>query len=130
MPTGFRVETGSALSQKLLPLAPRLSAMLKRMRDSGAATPLRPITAGRIKEHMAAAGFRMHNSEICAMVNHLRRAGNPIASNGDGYFWANTRDELEPTIQHMRERIASMSDALGGMTRRFYSGQRELPLNT
>lgn len=130
MPTGSRVETGSALSNKLLPLAPRLSVMLKRMRESGAATPARPVTAGRIKGHMATSGFVVHNSEICAMVNYLRRTGHPIASNGDGYFWANTKDELEPTIKHMRERIASMSDALGGMVRRFHSGQGELPLNT
>lgn len=130
MPSGFRVETGSALSHKLTPLAPRLASMLRRMRESGTATPADPITAQRIRERAASVGFNVHNSEICAMVNHLRRTGHPIASNGDGYFWALSEEELAPTIRHMRERIAAMSDAISGMARPFYSGQRELPLDT
>lgn len=130
MPTGFRVETGSALSPKLLPLAPRLASLLFRLRENGTVTPACPITASRIKARMLDAGISVHNSEVCAMVNHLRRAGHPIASTGDGYFWAQTREELDSTVQHMQERIASMRDAVNGMLRSFQNSQTELPFRT
>ena len=42
-------------------------------------------------------------------VRALRRAGVPIASCSDGYFLAESFDEIEPTIEDLRARMKSLA---------------------
>ena len=41
------------------------------------------------------------NQELRDAVNALRREGVPIASNGSGYFYAATEQEVRATIAHL-----------------------------
>ena len=34
----------------------------------------------------------------------------PIGSNGKGYFWAKSSEELDNTIQHLKQRINSQNE--------------------
>lgn len=130
MPTGFDVETGSALSPRLQPIAHKLASFLQATRARGDVTPDKPMPSWKIRERSLASGYKLAGSDICAMVNYLRRNGYPIASTKYGYFWANSIGELETTIKHMAERIASMQDAVEGMKQRFTSKQIDLPFHT
>ena len=47
--------------------------------------------------------------EVRALVSHLRVAeGAPIASQGNGYFWATKPEELDATIEHVENRLARL----------------------
>ena len=47
----------------------------------------------------------------------LRRDGVPIASNGSGYFYAATDQEVRATIAHLTRRISGIAAAIRGLDR-------------
>ena len=49
--------------------------------------------------------FGAKGKELRDAVNALRRKGIPIASNGSGYFYAATEQEVRATIAHLTHRI-------------------------
>ena len=72
--------------------------------------------------------FGIKGKELRDAVNALRREGVPIASNGSGYFYAATEQEVRATIAHLTHRIAA---AIRGLTRSldvFDTAQTRLPL--
>jgi hypothetical protein len=124
MPTGFKVESGAALSHKLATIAPTILNFLK---DNRTAWPnLKPLSAGYLC-HWASESYqlKLEGSDVRAIVNYLRQSGEPIGSNAEGYFYALTRAELDSTVQHLSERIAAISKALHGMTRKFTDGKQQ-----
>ena len=65
-------------------------------------------------------------------VNALRRDGVPIASNGSGYFYAATDQEVRATIAHLTRRISGIAAAIRGLDRtleREDTAQPRLPLD-
>lgn len=75
--------------------------------------------------------FSVKGIEVRQIVNSLRRDGVPIASNGGGYFYAATEQEVRGTIAHMKHRIGGIAAAIRGLERsldRFDERQTRLPL--
>ena len=70
-------------------------------------------------------------TELRQLVNQLRRAGIPIASNSSGYFYAATEQEVRATIGHLTRRISGIAAAIHGLNRsleQFDTDQTRLPL--
>ena len=75
--------------------------------------------------------FCIKGIEVRQLVNGLRREGVPIASDGSGYFYAATGQEVRSTIAHMRHRIGGIAAAIRGLERslgRFDERQTRLSL--
>lgn len=62
------------------------------------------------------AAFDLRGKELRDLVNTLRRSGEPIASSGAGYFYAETEQEVRATIAHMTHRIGGIAAAIRGLT--------------
>lgn len=76
--------------------------------------------------------FSIKGIEVRHLVNLLRRKGVPIASNGSGYFYAETDQEVRATVNHLTRRISGIAAAIQGLNRsseRFDTGQIRLPLD-
>ena len=69
--------------------------------------------------------FGIKGIQVRHMVNALRRDGVPIASNGSGYFYAATDQEVWATIAHLTRRISGMDRTL----EREDTAQTRLPLD-
>lgn len=54
-------------------------------------------------------------SEVRRIVNRLRERGEPIASDGEGYFIAKTYEELEHTLRQLDSRINAIKRARDGL---------------
>ena len=61
--------------------------------------------------------FGVKGKELRDTVNALRRESVPIASNGSGYFYAATEQEVRTTIAHLTNRIGGIAAAIRGLTR-------------
>lgn len=76
--------------------------------------------------------FGIKGIEVRHLVNQLRRDGVPIASSGNGYFYAATEQEVRATIAHLTRRISGIAAAIRGLNRsleRFDTEQTCLPLD-
>ena len=76
--------------------------------------------------------FGIKGIQVRHMVNALRRDGVPIASNGSGYFYAATDQEVRATIAHLTRRISGIAAAIRGLDRtleREDTAQTRLPLD-
>lgn len=76
--------------------------------------------------------FSITGKELRQLVNRLRREGVPIASNGSGYYYAATEQEVRATIAHLTRRIGGIAAAIHGLNRsleRFDDTQTRLPLD-
>ena len=88
------------------------------------------------KSHLIAGSaleqqLSMGGSDLRKRISRLRRKGVPIASNGNGYFYAATEQEVRATIAHMTHRISGIAAAIRGLSRsleRFDTAQTRLPL--
>ena len=74
----------------------------------------------------------LKGSEIRREVNRLRTAGEPIASDANGYYIATTPEELIATIINLQSRrnameraIEGLNDARFNMTFGYTAGQKE-----
>ena len=72
-----------------------------------------PICGSRIARAFGTTGV-----EIRRLVNIARCNGEPICSNGKGYYIACSKEELESTINSLEGRIAVMRKARDGLTRK------------
>lgn len=73
--------------------------------------------------------FSVTGKQLRETINHLRRNGVPIASNGSGYYYAATEQEVRATIAHLTRRIGGIAAAIQGLTRsleRFDTAQTRL----
>lgn len=76
--------------------------------------------------------FGIKGIQVRHMVNALRRDGVPIASNGSGYFYAATDQEVRATIAHLTRRISGIAAAIRGLDwtlEREDTAQTRLPLD-
>lgn len=75
--------------------------------------------------------FAVTGKELRQLVNRLRREGVPIASDGSGYYYAATEQEVRATIAHLTRRISGIAAAIHGLNRSlelFDEAQVRLPL--
>lgn len=62
-----------------------------------------------------ARAFCISGVAVRRLINAARTNGDPICSNGKGYYIAKDKEELRRTIESMRGRINMMNDAVAGM---------------
>lgn len=77
--------------------------------------------------------FHLSGRKLRQAVNDLRCAGHPICSDENGYFYAETPQELEATIRQLLSRIGKIAEAKNGLVRAMAlfpdaGGQISLPL--
>lgn len=75
--------------------------------------------------------FSVTGKDLRQLVNGLRRDGVPIASDGSGYYYAATEQEVRATIAHLTRRISGIAAAIHGLNRSlelFDDAQVRLPL--
>lgn len=72
----------------------------------------KPICGSRI-----ASAFGVDGIEVRRLVNVARCSGDPICSNGKGYYIASDKEELQRTISSLDGRIAVMTNARDGLER-------------
>jgi len=53
--------------------------------------------------------------EVRSIVHFLRQEGYPIGSSGNGYYWAFRPKDLDPTIEHLKQRINAIQNALNAV---------------
>ena len=63
----------------------------------------------------SARAFCISGVAVRRLINAARTNGDPICSNGKGYYIAKDKEELRRTIESMQGRINMMSDAVAGM---------------
>lgn len=73
-------------------------------------TAANPILSPQIE---AATGFG--GPQVRALVHVLREQGVPICSTSKGYWMARTPDELETTLEHLRQRSRSLQTVIVGL---------------
>lgn len=59
--------------------------------------------------------FVCTGAEIRRMVGHLRSVGVPICSGHQGYWYAESVEDVEQTISMYESRISKMVEAVGGL---------------
>ena len=57
----------------------------------------------------------LKGTDIRREVNRLRTAGEPIASDAQGYYIATTQEELTATIRNLQSRRNAMNRAIEGL---------------
>lgn len=90
--SGFQnIET--ELSDKLKPLVDTVARCLRKYTIDS------PVKSAVIEK-----GLGIHGTDVRAIVQHLRLQGVPVGSNGKGYYMARSKDEIETTVNHLRQR--------------------------
>jgi len=108
MPRGFPdIESGSRLSKKLQAYAPTFVVALQGLRENGRVTPETPIMGKDILKKRWKGPLK-RTSQVRAVVNHCCRNGIPIASVRGGYFFALSKGEIQPTLDHLLDRENSI----------------------
>ena len=74
------------------------------------------ILAAKICEGYARRGVKITRHELCPMVNWLREHGYQIGTHARrGYYWIETEEEKQETLDNLRGRIAGMNRAITGL---------------
>ena len=71
--------------------------------------------------------FHVKGTEIRKMVNSLRCKEAPICSDAEGYYWAETKQELEETIFQLNSRIDKIAKARDGLAGRIFKENQAYP---
>lgn len=91
------------IGESLIPHIPKLLEVIKRH------NVIDPI----LGETLAQASGLKSSVEVRALVSHLRVVeGAPIASQGNGYFWATKPEEMDETIEHIEKRLTRLRRVL------------------
>ena len=76
--------------------------------------------------------FHLRGAEVRKLVNRLRRKGFPVCSYAQGYYYAETEEELTHTVRQLLSRSREITAAAIGMMKAFpqyrNDGQLSLPL--
>jgi len=68
-----------------------------------------------IKSSELEAEFGIYGRMVRQIVKFARRDGVAIASNNQGYFIARKREDIEPTLDHMRYRMNSIKRTINAI---------------
>lgn len=72
---------------------------------------------GRISSAELQKTIGISATELRKQVNRLRREGIPVASDRQGYFYAETAGEVYTTIRQLRSMIRGLEAAIQGLER-------------
>lgn len=81
-----------------------------------------------VKSYKIEKGLNLGGSEVRALVHYHRSNGELIISTSKGYSWTDKPSEAESTINSLRQRSNSISQALNGMidgVNRLKAGEQE-----
>ena len=70
----------------------------------------RAVSSQRLEQRLNLSG-----NEIRKQVNTLRREGEPIASSGNGYFYAENAAEVYATIRSLKKMRRGLDAAIEGL---------------
>ena len=59
--------------------------------------------------------FGISGASLRQIVNRLRSNGQPVCSDGNGYFYAKNRDEINNTVTQLLRRTRKITDAAQGL---------------
>ena len=59
--------------------------------------------------------FSLNGRTIRRIISSLRQDGNPICSNGKGYYFARTQDEINETVSRLNGLVTGVSNARTGL---------------
>lgn len=99
-------------------LKERLLAVLKLY------TVKNPVLSSALEERFKAAGPQVRDA-----IRQLRREGHPIANCENGYYYARSFSEIEPTLNDLSSRAMSLLSTVKQMKENFYpqkQGQNNL----
>jgi hypothetical protein len=77
-----------------------------------------PIVSRQLEEEFSITGERVRE-----LVRLMRREGTPIGACSDGYFYADTYDEIESTIEDLRQREESLRFTRIALLKKFNLGE-------
>jgi len=76
--------------------------------------------------------FGIRDAQTRDMVNWLRSKGDPIVSligsDQRGYYWCDNFQDIQPTLAHLRSRIAGIDAAYRGLCRAFRKNEEQAEL--
>jgi biotin operon repressor len=81
-----------------------------------------PVISACIETKLGLSG-----PEVRQIIRRLRKAGHPICSGSNGYYWATDADDLQSTINHLRTRAADEVDTANGIDPGQKGGLAALP---
>lgn len=58
-----------------------------------------PVTSKKIETALSITGATVRD-----VVRTLRLSGLPVGSDGKGYYWCTSHEQLDPTLDHLRSR--------------------------
>lgn len=79
-----------------------------------------PVLSAHLEERFKAAGPQVRDA-----IRQLRRQGHPIANSENGYHYARTFTEIEPTLNDLESRAKSMLHTVSLMKENFFPKQKE-----
>ena len=68
-----------------------------------------------MREERLLSYLGLSGTDLRKLVNRLRRRGVPIASDRQGYFYANTAGEVYTTIRQLRQMTDGLEKAITGL---------------
>ena len=71
---------------------------------------INPVKSKRIEQVLGLRGV-----EVRGIVNYLRKRGHPIGSSSKGYWYAQSKIELEDTINHLKQRRTAIDCVIRGL---------------
>jgi len=80
-----------------------------------------------VKSAALERAFRCKGGSIRDAIEELRRGGKPIGSDQRGYYYAATKEELEPTLAHLERRAMSMLATIKQL-RAIYAAESQLSI--
>lgn len=90
-------------------------------RREGAITPTNPVKGKdlALEYTLSTLDAAATNIEVCRWAIEARKAGIPVANDGEGYFLAWTPDEIERTIRREKSRMRESAEVIDGLERAF-----------
>ena len=102
--TGYSITHAPGVTERDLPTIKQLHLLLAGCTDGT------KIHAREIEEKLG-----ISETKLRAICNALRCNAVPVCSSSQGYWMAISADDLHETIQHLEQRIRSMSEAVYGL---------------
>ena len=83
-------------------------------------TARNPVLSSALEERFKAAGPQVRD-----VIRQLRREGHPIANCENGYYYARSFTEIEPTLNDLSSRAVSMLNTVRLMKENFFPAKEE-----
>jgi len=72
--------------------------------------------AKAVKSHRIEKALSISGAKLRAIVNYLNTRGVPVCSCGEGYYFAQTADEVTEYVNSLRSRVRGITNRIEGLT--------------